>query len=238
MGSQKVITVSDSLAENYHKLDPYSIQYASELMNDRRDDENLRNQKFWTADSVTYQVKNDEVLIHLAKRENNLIFKNLTKAIHQITNTGYFIPSKESLDTVIESETTLHFKSSELGLKEYEQDSTYAYVGIDTSMYNLTLNQYGRILAERLFGEGKDFKKNMLLLQENGISQTKIFFPSPKIIKDLLGNEGVMTFLCGLNSFDMNSNVTASSSDVNCPDIHIRGERLSFLRKVKLFLSF
>ena len=210
-----------TLAETYAQLDPNTIQHSAEITNDRRSDRDLRNKWFWTADFAIYTHKDNRVYLNLATRENNLIFKNIEKAIEQLTKNENYIPEKEDIETVISSKNTLKTKLSDLKLKEHSDED--CYFEINTAKYNRTLNKAQRTFAERVYGQGDDFKKNMKMFKDNGINTTRIYVLNSDYAKDNVQKENAIALACGLVSFGGSSYFSADVKNVDNPDGSLRG---------------
>lgn len=200
------------LVEIYPQLDPDTIQQSDEITNDRRTDEDLRKKWFWTADFAMYTIENNEVFLNLAARENNLIFQNIEKATKQLIKNDDYVPEKEDIETVIKSKTTLRTKLSDLNL---ENDShEYSHIYIDTLNYIIS-NQEQRKIAERVYGQGDDFKNNMKMFKSAGIDRTRIFVLNPIYVKNHVKEGSAIARVCWLNSFDCNSDFCAVGRGVD-----------------------
>ena len=84
MTLENLVNIQGGLAETYPQLDSNTIQHYAQIMNDRRTDKDLRRKYFWTADFPMYVLEDDEVVLYIAGRENNLIFKNIEEATSQL----------------------------------------------------------------------------------------------------------------------------------------------------------
>lgn len=215
------------LVETFPKIDPNTIQHSREITNDRRILENeaerkeLRKAWFWTADFGLYTIKDNDVVLYLSERENNLIFKNIEEATNQLAENNNYIPKKEDIETVISSKSTLITKLSDLELKKY--DDEFSYFEIDTAEYNRTLNKAQRTFAERAYGQGDDFKNNMKMFKDTGITTVRIYVLAPKYVKNHVKECSAIARTCWLGDFDYNSYFDATGRGVDGSEGTLRG---------------
>ncbi len=191
-------SITGRLAETYPQLDPNTIQHSAEITNDRRTNSDLRNQWFWTADFPMYAMEGEAVL-YLAPREHNLAFKNLPEAVKQIRQNGNYKPSQEDVASVVESAKsgqTLRVKLSDLRLEE--DNDEWCHFNIDTENYD-SLNASERALAERAYGQGDDFAKNMKMLNKAGIKTTRFYVLNPNYVEENV-EDGAISRLSGAAS--------------------------------------
>jgi len=157
-----------------------TIQHADQLMKARIKNPDLRNDWYYTADFPLYTNEADGAYLYLARGKNNLIFKNLEEATIQLSGTDNYIPPKEDIESVINAESTLRIKLSDLGLIEFANG--ISQFKIDTSEYKLNSEQ--KKLAERIYGQGEDFKESMAMLYREGIAIADIYVLNPEYVKE------------------------------------------------------
>ena len=212
--------ITGRLAETYPKFNPSTIQHSDEITNDRRADKSLRKKRFWTADFPLYRVEDDDVILYLARRENNLIFENIEKATKQlIKENNYFPEEQQDIETVINAESTLKINPSDLNLKRF--DDEWCYFEINTEEYD-ELNKAQRAFAERVYGQGNKFIENMKMFKDSGINTTRIYVLNPDYVKKQ--NKPVAR-ACRLNNFDYGSRFGALGRNVGGPNFALRGVR-------------
>ena len=224
MTLDNLVNIQGRLAETYSQLDPNTIQHSAQIMNDRRTDKDLRNKWFWTADFSMYKVEDDEAVIYIAGRENNLIFNNIDEATNQLRRNDNYVLEPGEIATVVasvESGETLRVKHSDLNLEKYDHE--FSYFEIDTDNFDKTLNQEQRAVAERFYGQGNDFEKNMEMLNESGISKTKVYVLNSDYVKNHIEEDGAVARACGLGSFGFGSSVIAGGRCVVNPGGSLRG---------------
>jgi len=186
-------TIIGPLDEVLPFFKPDTIQHAAEITNQRRthDDESVReeliNNWFWTADSLLYRFEDGEAVLYLGDRTTNLIFENIGKAADQLKTNGNYFPSSEDIKRVLDSEkkgNALRIRLSELGLERY--DNEYSYLEINPLNYN-RLTKPQKEFAERIYGQGDDFKENMKMLYDveigKNIRRTRIHVLNPDYVK-------------------------------------------------------
>ncbi len=221
MALEGLVNERGTLAGAFSKLDLSTIQHAAEITNDRRADKDLRNKWFWTADFAMYTLKDNKVYLNLARRENNLIFKNIEEATSQLINNGNYIPKKEDIEAVVKSNSTLKINLSDLKLKKH--DNEFSYFKIDTNRYNKKLNQVQREFAERGHGKEDDFEKNMKMFKDNDIDTTRIYVLNPNYVRDNVKENNAIARACWLSYFGCSSYFIAFDWDVVDPGGSLRG---------------
>ncbi len=220
MTLEGLVTEQGPLAETFQKLDPNTIQYAFEITKERRGNLKLRKQGFWTADSSLYRVEDDDAVLYFGNRDTNLIFKNIEEATKQLIKTGNYVPPKADIEAVVKAESTLRIKLLYLGLKG--ENDEWQYLEIDTSDYYDTLKIIQRALAERVYGQGKDFVENMKMLADVGVKKTKIYVLNPEYVRKHITEDGAIVRASRLGVFEL-SGFDAGGSDVGIPSNALRG---------------
>jgi len=227
MTLENLVNKQGSLAKIFLQFDSNTIQHSREITNDRRileneaEREELRKAWFWTVDFSLYTIEDNDVVLYLGERKNNLIFKNIEEATNQLAKNNNYIPKKEDIETVISSKSTLITKLSDLELKEH--DDELSYFEIDTVKYNGTLNKAQRTFAERVYGQEDDFKNNMKMFRDASISTTRIYVLNPKYVKNHVKEGSAIARACGLGSFDYSSDFNAYGRGVGGSSVALRG---------------
>ena len=225
MALEGLVNERGTLLESFKKLDPNTIQHSDEITKDRITDEDLlRYIWFYTADHALYRIEDGEAVLYFGRRETNPIFKNIEKATEQLIRNGNYIPEKGDIEAVVNAESTLRVKISDLELKR--QSDEYSYFEIDTSNYG-KLNDVQRVFAERVYGQGKDFGKAMKIFKKAGISTTRIYVLNSDYVKDNAEEDSAVARACWLNHFSSDSNFDADVRVVDNPLSRLRGVRLS-----------
>lgn len=185
-------TITGSLEEALRKADRKTIQHAWEITNDRRENLELREQWFWTADFPLYRLEAGAAVLYFAPGELNLVFANIEDAARQIKATGNYTPAKKDEAKVVRSAKTgktLRVLLSDLDLRE--ENDERCYFEMDTGCYE-SLNPSQRALAEKIYGRGKDFQLNMRVLREEGkVAVTKIYVLNPEYIRKHAGSGAI-----------------------------------------------
>ena len=218
MAIDNLVNERGPLAKTFAKLDPKTIQHSDEITSQRRDNEELRNQWFWTADFAMYQMEGSDAVLYLARRPNNLIFQNIEEATSQLIKTGNFIPSRDDAEKVAKAKSTLRLNLSGLGLER--NDSEYSFFAFNLA--DPKLNKEQRKAVQRVYGR-KDFKENMKMLAEAGVSTTRFYTLTPDYVKEHTKKGSALGRACWLSSFDYDSNFDADGRDVSDPDYALRG---------------
>jgi hypothetical protein len=230
----EVFTMSEKLLENIvtsgqdylqnlvNGFDPLTIQHSDEICKARITDEDMRGQWFWTGDAPLYQVDGKEVILHLGRAEDNLVFRHIDDAVSQISKTGNFIPSLEEANGLMAADTTLKVKLSDLKLRKH--DAEFSYFAVSTTKYN-NLNPSQRAFAERVYGSGDDFKQYMATLKAAGKDSTRVYVLNPEYVKKNVGDEGVLCRASVLYVFDCDSNFSAGGRLIGSDFRRVRGVR-------------
>jgi hypothetical protein len=201
MALEGIVNQRGNLFDSFQELDSATIQHSDEIMKDRQDDEDLRGKWFYTADHALYRVEDDEAVLYLGRGDTNPIFKNIKEATEQLINEGNYILEKEDIEAVVNAESTLKVKISDL---ELEGDGEYGYFEIDTKNYD-KLNDSQRAFAERVYGEGKDFEESMKMLKKADISITRIHVLNSDYVKYNAKEGSVLIWACKIDLFDGDS---------------------------------
>ena len=163
MQTQKLENIIGPLADSFKKLNPKTIQHSHEIMSQRYMEESLRSNWFYTADFQLYSVENGKVYLNMATKENNLIFKHIDEATKQLIKENDYFPAKKEADKIVKAKSTLKIDLAKLTL--VKNDNECSYFNISTTNYD-KLNKAERVLAERVYGSGEDFKKNIEMLDK------------------------------------------------------------------------
>ena len=211
------------LAKPFSKLDPNTIQHASEITNDRRDNNRVCRLWFWTADSALYRVEDDEIVLYFGQRDTNLLFRHIDEAIEQLLKNKNYVPTKENIQSVINSVqtgNTLKIKLSDLELERCDDES--CYFEINTSNYD-SLKQIQKIFAKKIYGQGDDFEKNMERFNDVGIATTTVYVLNPEYVKEYVKKDSAIVRASWLLNYDVDSIFSACNNDVNNADGWLRG---------------
>jgi hypothetical protein len=213
MALEKVVK-QGRLADIFPLFDRSTIQHAYEIQKDRAVNQDLRV-GFWTADFPMYVMDGKEAVLYMGRNKDNLVFDNITEATKQLREkNNYFINDRKNIDSVINSDTTLKVVLSDLKLKG--DDSEWKYFEINTASktddkknnYD-SLNSAQRALAERVHGKGQAFVKTMEMLNDAGITITKVYILNPEYVKKNVLENGAIARGGFLDSFVSNSNFLA-----------------------------
>ena len=72
----------------YKELEPGTFQHVDQLTTERRTNQELRNQSFYTADGELYTVQKREHLWVITREPQNLVLENIDEAYRQLTGQG------------------------------------------------------------------------------------------------------------------------------------------------------
>src|SRR3989338_4837075 len=246
---KKMEIIQDDLRDAYEQCVPGTMQSAMQLMKECRTNKKLRNHDFNTSDGNIYCNENGQQVWYLCSEMThdgtqllNPGLKNIDDASHQFkTNHNYQVLS-EDFEKVKQDPHTLRVVLNNLDL-QFNDHSDYTFFEISTALYH-KLNPERRIVAERVYGQGNDFVKNMKMLKDAGINKTKIFMLTPAYVQKH-AKDGPIGRMSWLSDFYRNSDFRAYGDSMEGRS-NIRGIRrevtqstsLSFLTKHKSILSF
>ncbi len=211
------------LAETFSLFDPSTIQHASEITRDRRSNEKLRDDWFSTADSVLYRIEDGGSILYFGRRETNLVFANIVEATEQLQKNKNYKLRKEDITEVIdsvESGNTLKIKLSDLELKGNKNE--WSYFEISVTDYD-SLNPTQRAFAEKVYGQGDDFEKNIKMFRDAGLTAPRIYVLNPEYIKKHIEQDNAILRASSISYFRYQSNFYAVARCVTSKNGVIRG---------------
>ena len=210
-------TLVGPLAEIFPKFYRSTILHADQLTNKRRTEEDeekrleLRNIYFHTADSSMYTVekvsRRNEAFLYLGREPTNPIFNNIEEATQQLIRTGNYILTTEKrgeIDAVITAEDTLKVKLSDLELQKPKDRISFFDIHTNNH-YFYKLNPEQQSVAERIYGQGDDFKENMEMFYEGGITRTRVYVLNPDYVKKNVPRDGALVRASGLSEHVMDN---------------------------------
>ncbi len=217
-------TITGNLRENlrdaYKLLQPGTMLHVDELMNERRTNEELRNQWFYTADGEVYFLDgvSKTPTLAITREAHNPVLQNIDDAFEQLMEEKNYRPGQADVqqalaapDTVLialpslrlsdpehNSKSCLFFASAE-SYSEYNSEFKFLAIGTTPAEYN-KLNDEERKFAERVYGVGDDFVKNMKMQKDAGISENYIWILNPDYVQKH-AEEGAIARVSRLRDF-------------------------------------
>ncbi|GEM_PF-2684149 len=178
-----LITVQGNLRDGYKQLQPGTMLHVDQLMNERRDNAELRNQWFYTADGGIYFLYDSQAPILAITREAyNPVLQNIDNAFEQLTcNQNYTVLFQDFEQALAVPETVL-VSLPNLRLSKHNAEFSYLSLGTTPAKYN-QLNYDECKLAERVYAKGNDFVQNMKMLKDAGIGETRIWVLNPDYVQ-------------------------------------------------------
>jgi hypothetical protein len=138
-------------------------------------------ENFLTADFALYVEEDGRIVLYMAERENNLIFKYPDEAIRQFQKTGNFFPPEKDIGAVISADSTLRIVLSEL----FDPDKGEICFATYPEGYK-KLTPQNRVFAEWPHGRGDDFIQTMNMLWEANVRGTWIRYLTSESVKMIL----------------------------------------------------
>ena len=188
MTSNTLETITGNLKDAYKQIQPGTMQHVDQLMTQRRTNPELRSQWFYPADGAVYSVDNGTPTLRMTREAVNPVLNNIDDAFTQLTTTHNYTVLPSDFDAVKSAADTIAIDVTKLTLQGNEKE--WGYLAISTTEYN-TLNPEQRKLAERVYGQGTDFVANMQMLNDAGITETKVYVLNPEYIKEHAKNGAV-----------------------------------------------
>ena len=187
----KLENIVGCLAETLPQVDQSTIQHAAQIVTEQRNKPELRTQLYWSADFTFYGIETiegkEEVMLYMGEGKHNLMFRNIQDADAQLSYDDHnYRPKNEDIESVINAESTLRIKLSDLRLKGKGYDCKY--LEIDVTNYG-TLNDAERKLAERVYDQGDKFVKNMRSIADRDITSTRIYVLTSEYVRWALSSE-------------------------------------------------
>ena len=217
-------SVVGRLAETYKLLRPESILHADELMKERRTNEELRRQSFYTADGEVYslQGKNRTPTLAITRGSSNPLFQDsaIDKYCQQLRENQNYRPTPDETQRALQAEDTVVIDLTALRLQGSEVE--WRYFTVDTQDYK-QLNPEEQKLAQRVYGKDNDFAQTMQMLADANIKETRVCVLSPDYVR-IHATENSMGRASWLYYFCNNSYFIASELDVNIRN-RVRGVR-------------
>ena len=191
-------TLIGPLAQTAPHLEPGTIQHADQLTTERRTNTVLRSKLLYTADSALYTLNDGEAMLYLGREQTNPVLNNIVEAAKQLLETGNYRPKPEDIEAVINAPDTLKVKLSDLKLRKLNGE--VSYFEINTKRYN-KLNAKQREVAERVYGQGDDFVKNMKMLKDEGMSKIRVYVLNPDYVKKNVQQDGAIARASWIKGF-------------------------------------
>jgi len=221
-------SITGTLRDGSRQLQPGTMLHVGELMKERRtnpitpEGDDLRTQWFYTADGQVYVMNGKNPQLAMTRGSANPLLQEATiyTYCHQLLNDKNYRPTTEEVQRVLEAPDTVLINLSELRLSG--NDKEWRYLAIDTSKYK-KLNDEERKFAERVYGQGDDFRANMKMLKEANIAQTKIYVLSPDYVQEH-AQESALGRASWLLNFNYNSNFSAGGRNISNSN-RVRGVR-------------
>ena len=198
-------TITGNLRDAYKQLQPGTMLYVDQLMNERRINKELCCHGFYTADGEVYFLDGADKTPTLAitREAHNPVLQNIDDAFKQLVGDGNYRPSQADVQKAIAAHDTVLVTLPNLRLSGNEAEWSYLNIGTTPAEY-AKLNQEELKFAERVYGQGDDFAKNMKMLKNAKIGETKIFVLNSDYVQKQ-AEAGAIARASWLFSFDVDS---------------------------------
>lgn len=217
-------TITGNLKDAYQQLVPGTMLHVDQLMNERRDNHELRNQWFYTADGEVYFLDGARKTPTLAmtREAHNPVLRNIDDAFEQLTSKGNYRVMAEDVKRSLAAPDTVLVALSKLRLSKHDSEFSYLSMGTTPAKYG-KLNGEERKFAERVYGQGDDFVQNMKMLKDADIGETRIWVLNPTSVQKH-AEEGAIARASWLYDFDNVSLFSANDCVINIRS-RVRGVR-------------
>ena len=220
-------TVVGSLLQGYQQLVPSTVLTSAELLNEYRAnpdgelERQLKQHWFWTSNFTIYKLESGREVVYLGSKTANPIFANIGEAATQLGIKKDYLPSRTEIQAALASGSTKKFLVSALGLKEYNGE--FSYFDVDPVHYD-SLNPSPRAFSGIVFGTGKDFSENMLMLARHGKEKVRVYVLNPKYLRAHLRAGEDIARASFFYYFGKMPVFNSSARDVNNPHSAMRGK--------------
>ncbi|MEK6809820.1 MAG: hypothetical protein AABY40_04040 [Nanoarchaeota archaeon] len=208
--------ITGSLKGAYQQLQPGTMLHVDQLMNERRENNELRGRGFYTADGEVYFLDGATSKIPtlaITREAHNPVLQNIDDAVEQLTQKNNYSVLAQDAEQALAAPETVLIALPSLRLSGDNAEWRYLAIGTTPSKYG-KLNEEERKLAERVYGQGADFVKNMEMLDRAKIAETRIYVLNPGYVREH-AVEGAVGRASWLGEFDSVSSFDASDRDVN-----------------------
>ena len=195
-------TITGNLRDAYKKLQPGTMQHSFELMNERRTNGELRNQCFYTPDGEIYFLDGTaNPTLAMTREAHNPVLNNIDDAFEQLKKKKNYRLRRADVQQALAAPDTVLIALQKLRLFKYS-DSEISYLALETTPAKYSqLNEEERKFAERVYGQRDDFVKNMRMLEDADINETRIWVLNPDYVLKHAA-EGMIARASWLLSFD------------------------------------
>ena len=207
-------TITGNLKDGYNQLQPGTMLHVDQLMNERRTNEELRTQWFYTADGEVYLLDGARKTPTLAmtREAYNPVLRNIDAAFEELTQKQNYRPTQADVQQALAAPDTLLVALPNLRLNKHDAEFSYLTLGTTPAKYN-KLNDEERKFTERVYGQGNDFVLNMKMLKDAGISETRIWLLNPEYVQKH-AEKGAIARASWLGDFSSNSQFGASDRSI------------------------
>ncbi len=231
---QQLVNIEGNLRDAYKLCIPGTMQRASDIMNARRTNPELRSQWFYTADGIVYCNEGEQQVLYICREMTadgsqilNPVLKHIDDAFAQLTTQHNYRVSPADFNAVKSDPNTVRVVLNDLSLQGNETE--WRYFAISTTNYN-TLNAEKRKFAECVYGQGNDFVQSMNMLKDAHISETRVYVLNPDYVKTN-AKQSPIGRASWLNSFNGGSSFSAGGRSIY-DSVRLRGVHREPVKRV------
>ena len=163
--------IQGPLLTAHSRVVPGTELHAHDVMALRESKPEFQNLWAWTADFPMYSLDaGQEAVFSLATGEHHLGFRDIDNYINELlsneTGHNYFIRSREGIDEVLNSQSTVSVKILDLRLKKDNPSDIWGY--FETK--NMKTDAQRKV-AERVYGKGKAMGERVYVLTQDYVKE-------------------------------------------------------------------
>ncbi|MBI2662171.1 hypothetical protein HYX11_01800 [Candidatus Woesearchaeota archaeon] len=183
---QKFENIPGNLQDAYKQCLKGTMLHAYEIMRDQREDVNLYDISFHTAEGIVYSLDHEIPRLRITPEKNNPVLDHIDDEVNnsykQLANNGIYKVLPADFNRVKSAEDTVTIDLTQLRLQRDDNKGNWCLV-ISITNYD-KLNQEECRLAECIYGQGTaDFRDNMGMLKKIGVDETKVYVLHPEYVK-------------------------------------------------------
>ena len=133
-------------------------------------------------------IKEADIILYVARLESNPIILNPERALPQLRQNGFYRPTPEEIDKVISSSRSIRINVSKMYLESCGNECGVFRFYTNRKEFD-DYNEDEQTIIGRIFGQEREFARNMKFLRDNGIHASGFHIVLPDKVGALI-NEG------------------------------------------------
>ena len=219
--TEEAINVEGSLDDILKKLDPKTLWHGEQIVAKRIEElkglggvmnyafyPTLAAKDFFLPNVLYFTVEGNAPFLYIGRSHVNPLLESSEARAH-FRREGLYVPSSEESKRITSDPLTKRIPLLELRFKQYTDidQLTFRAVEIDRGKYT-ELNPAGRLLADSLFGDERQFNEQQELIRRvNSTCDAWIIIDSPKNILEIASSQGGFCRIGVMHCFGNESSV-------------------------------